>query len=101
MKKEEQAVNSYIEWQELNGIFGRIITILEATGSIPDESIVVDEFGRKQFPSKVGGTQVTSSKAEAVKSLVSEAIFNRDYKGFGVTESEKKVIESFKYYPAD
>ena len=40
-EKEDIVVNSYIEWGELNALYGRVLTILEALGTLP-ETYTVD-----------------------------------------------------------
>jgi len=94
MKNEEQAVNSYIEWSELNTLYGRVLTVLEAIGALPDETIM--DYGT-QSGKNISG--LTSAKREAIKSLISDAIFNQDYRGFGVTEKEQKQLEDFIFFP--
>ena len=88
-EKEDIVVNSYIEWGELNALYGRVLTILEALGTLP-ETYTVDN-------QPVTGQE----KREAIKSLFSDAIFSHDYKGFGARKSDMKLIEGFDYYHKD
>ena len=57
MKKQEQIVADYIAWHELNGLFGRVMTVLDA---------VIDYN--------------STEHKEGIKSLISNAVFCHDYK---------------------
>lgn len=96
LNKEPQAVNSYIEWSELNALYGRVMTLLEAIGAMPEET-VMDTYRETSTGGSFSG--LISSRRAAIKSLLSQAIFSQDYKGFGVTETELETIKGFQFFP--
>ena len=77
MKKEPHVVADFIAWHELNGLFGRVMTILDATIDYRDED-----------------------HKKGVKSLVSSALFSHDYKDVILFSEEHwdKVKELAFYY---
>ena len=76
-KKEPHVVADFIAWNELNGLFGRVMTILDAVVDYRD-----------------------TDHKEGVKSLVSSAIFAHDYKDVILFNEEHwdKVKELAFYY---
>lgn len=73
-KKEQQIAGDYIAWHELNGVYGRVLTLMEAIGAIPENDTYV-----MTSTSFEGQVKPQGSRRQAIKDLLSAAIFYHQY----------------------